>query len=250
MQRLMSDPVRHPFKLLNMQYRMHPEISLYPNQTFYKGELQDSQYISKSHSVVDQLKTHHRRNLWFETYLFIDIGDGAEERERGESGSLRNIKEADGICKIIGDHILPSKSLPFMSIVVLSFYSAQVRYIQKELNSKGLTSSTNWSVRAMTVDSFQGSEADIVLISFVRSNRDNSVGFLKEFQRLNVALTRARHMLLLLGSSSTMEHCGMPNLRDLIVDARSRGRLINFPANSTKKTRFTSANSAKKSRFT
>jgi hypothetical protein len=105
-------------------------------------------------------------------------------------------------------------------------------------------------VRVVTVDSFQGSEADVVIVSFVRSNAHGDVGFLRAFQRLNVALTRARHLLLCVGSASTLE--GPPGanaaaaaggdggggtdgdttndpryyLRRLVADARDRGRLF------------------------
>ena len=229
MQRLMSKAVNHPYKVLNVQYRMHPEISLFPNNTFYKGDLLDSESVINRPSPAQVLKNHGKKTKWIEKYLFIDVSESAEEREKGENGSFRNVKEAESICEVICKCLLTSDSMPPISIVVLSFYSAQVRYIQKEFQKLGISSISFCSVQVMTVDSFQGSEADIVLISFVRSNSENTVGFLKDFQRLNVALTRAKHMLLLLGSSKTMEHCGVSTLKDLIVDARARGRLINFP---------------------
>lgn len=232
MQRLMSNDVNHPFKLLNVQYRMHPEISVFPNNTFYKGFLRDSESVLSRPSPAHVLKNHNQHTKWIERYLFVNVRKGIEERERGDSGSFRNVEEAESICKVISSCLLTSDCMPSMSIVVLSFYSAQVRYIKTALQRTGIISSCNCSVQAMTVDSFQGSEADIVLISFVRSNRDNTVGFLKDFQRLNVALTRAKHILLLFGSTATVEHCGLSTLRDLVVDARTRRRLIDFPKNN------------------
>ena len=229
MQRLMSKEVNHPFKLLDVQYRMHPEISLFPNNTFYKGELLDSESVVNRPSPVCILKNHNQQTKWIEKYLFVNISKGTEERERGDSGSFRNVEEAESICKVISGCLLTSGRMPPLSIVVLSFYSAQVRCIRTALQRLGISSTSALAVQVMTVDSFQGSEADIVLISFVRSNRDNTVGFLKDFQRLNVALTRAKHMLLLFGSTTTMEHCGLSILRDLIMDARARCRLIEFP---------------------
>jgi superfamily I DNA and/or RNA helicase len=73
----------------------------------------------------------------------------------------------------------------------------------------------------------QGSEADVVVVSFVRSNARGSVGFLADFQRLNVALTRARHHLVLVGDASFLESSGSsPDLIALVTDARRRGRVV------------------------
>lgn len=102
-----------------------------------------------------------------------------------------------------------------LSVCVLTFYNAQVKCIKNAM--KGLT-----DVSVMTVDSFQGSEADIILISFVRSNSKNHVGFLQDFQRLNVALTRAKRLLVLFGSGSTLENSGVSFLKELVDDVKLR----------------------------
>jgi len=107
------------------------------------------------------------------------------------------------------------------SICVLTFYNAQVLCIKNILRDRG-------DVSVMTVDSFQGSEADIVLISFVRANPKNRVGFLKDFQRLNVALTRAKHLLALFGSGSTLENSGVESLSGLVIDAKIRRKYFSW----------------------
>jgi superfamily I DNA and/or RNA helicase len=81
-------------------------------------------------------------------------------------------------------------------------------------------------VKVLTVDSFQGSEMDIVILSFVRSNPTNKVGFLSDFSRINVAVTRAKHILLCVGNARTLEYCGLPFLAEMINDARRRGKLV------------------------
>jgi senataxin len=80
----------------------------------------------------------------------------------------------------------------------------------------------------MTVDSFQGSEADIVFLSLVRSNNKNKIGFLDDPQRLNVALTRAKYKLLLFGSYSTLENCKSKNLMKLVLNAKIRSVFHDF----------------------
>ena len=107
------------------------------------------------------------------------------------------------------------------SICILTFYSAQVQAIQYELKSAGVGAA---SARVMTVDSFQGSEADIIFISFVRSNQHNRIGFLKDFQRLNVALTRAKYLLMVFGSAKSLENSGNCDLRNLSLNAKERNR--------------------------
>lgn len=111
------------------------------------------------------------------------------------------------------------------TMVVITFYSAQVACLQQELLSGGVDSHT---VRVLTVDSFQGSEADIVILSFVRSNSENRVGFVQDFQRLNVALTRAKHLLLAVGSAHTLQNSNVTFLNQLIVDAKLRNKLFDF----------------------
>ena len=86
-------------------------------------------------------------------------------------------------------------------VCVITFYSGQVLCINRALRTSGLGRD---GVRVMTVDSFQGSECDVVLLSFVRSNIRGNVGFVKDFQRLNVALTRARHLLVCVGCAQTL----------------------------------------------
>lgn len=97
-------------------------------------------------------------------------------------------------------------------------------------------------LRVMTVDSFQGSECDVVILSFVRSNARGSVGFVSNFQRLNVALTRAKHLLISVGCANTLQRVtkktglisqvdeGTQHLAEIIRDAKVRNRLFLEPS--------------------
>lgn len=85
-------------------------------------------------------------------------------------------------------------------VCVITFYAGQVLCINRALERAGM----GGGMRVMTVDSFQGSECDVVILSFVRSNARGSVGFVKGYQRLNVALTRAKHLLICVGCAETL----------------------------------------------
>lgn len=100
------------------------------------------------------------------------------------------------------------------NISIITFYSAQVQTIRKLAPGCGTT--------VATVDSYQGSEADIVLVSLVRSNRSGDVGFVKDYQRLNVALTRAKHCCILIGNANTLATSKSDDLKALVADAKER----------------------------
>ena len=114
---------------------------------------------------------------------------------------------------------------------MITFYAGQVLCINRALRASGLGGE---GLRVMTVDSFQGSECDVVLLSFVRSNARGSVGFVKDFQRLNVALTRAKHLLVCVGCAQTLLSDGKnlkgngdhSHLSNIITDAKQRDRLF------------------------
>ncbi len=107
---------------------------------------------------------------------------------------------------------------------ILTFYAAQVHEIKRTLAIHHLKLSTE--VKIMTVDGFQGSECDIIIVSFVRNNLQSNVGFVSDFQRLNVSLTRAKYLLILIGSVQTFESSDCSELKNLIQDARDRNRII------------------------
>ena len=90
----------------------------------------------------------------------------------------------------------------------------------------------------MTVDGFQGSEADIIILSFVRSNRQNLIGFLNDFKRLNVAMTRAKQNLVMLGDAETLENSDCKDLQKLIGDLRKRNSIIDENLMTTRCTMF------------
>ena len=168
-------------------------------------------------------------------YSFLNI-DGREARSHNES--IYNMKEAEAVTELIQSIAIQSasKDVNWSSpekIRIITFYQAQVSTIQRLLKKK-LPGGEN--VTVATVDSSQGSEADIVIISFVRSSdrigsaHHTTAGFLADDRRLNVALTRAKYQLVCVGNASSLEKSGVATLEALVDNARNRNCIVNFEA--------------------
>jgi superfamily I DNA and/or RNA helicase len=113
---------------------------------------------------------------------------------------------------------------------VITFYSAQVHQIKKSLRSctAGGSVAASSRIHVMSVDGFQGSEKDIIIVSFVRCNDHSEVGFVNDFQRLNVSLTRAKYLLILVGCLRTLEESNSVELQNLVHDAKARKRVCSY----------------------
>ncbi|XP_022642994.1 probable helicase MAGATAMA 3 isoform X1 [Vigna radiata var. radiata] len=202
--------------LLNVQYRMHPSISLFPNKEFYEEQLSDAPFVRE----ID----YNRRFLegkMYASYSFINIAKGKEQKP-GRGHGWKNMAEAAAVCKIIEsleNEFLRSKKK--VSIGIISPYNGQVSEIQERIKHQNLVSDPNFSVSVRSVDGFQGGEEDIIIISTVRSNGNGNIGFLDNRQRANVALTRARHCLWILGNEKTLSSSDSL-WRNLVNDAKER----------------------------
>ncbi|CAD6259771.1 unnamed protein product [Miscanthus lutarioriparius] len=205
--------------LLNIQYRMSPCISIFPNAKFYERKILDGPNVHSSSYNKDYTC------LPFGSYTFINITDGREEKE-GAGNSWRNLVEVAVVLHLI-QTIFKSwkKTGQGISIGVVSPYSSQVAAIKDKLGKKYDTSD-GFHVRVKSIDGFQGEEDDIIILSTVRSNGRGAVGFLDDNQRANVALTRARHCLWILGNANTLHKSGTV-WTDLVVDAQRRNCIIN-----------------------
>lgn len=205
-----------PTVLLNEQYRMHTQISLWPSQYVYDGKLLNSSVVSER---PDSFWHVHPT---FAPCKMFDL-PGSVEKSCPVSGSTFNELEASVIVSILTRF---SKEFTFsedISIGVITFYKAQKALIEEKLLRKGILSMGNIRlarhlvISVNTVDSFQGQERDIIIISTVRSNLCHKIGFTNDMRRLNVALTRARHSLWVVINSETfsqdttwhslIEHC-------------------------------------------
>ncbi|MCD7459032.1 hypothetical protein HAX54_039847 [Datura stramonium] len=205
----------HSKHLLSIQYRMHPSISQFPNSTFYHKQIRDAPNVKH--------KSYEKRYLsgrCFGPYSFINVPLGKEERD-DVGHSRTNMVEVALVMKIV--HTLFkawSDSRKKLSIGVISPYAAQVLAIQGKLGRR-YDSLEGFEVKVRSVDGFQGGEEDVIIISTVRSNSRGSIGFLSSFQRTNVALTRARHCLWILGNDLTLLKSNSV-WAALVLDAKDR----------------------------
>jgi superfamily I DNA and/or RNA helicase len=194
--------------LLNTQYRMHPDILRFPNQAFYGSRIQsDKSLVDREPKVRFPVK-------------FVDVADmSVEEREQT---SWRNQYEAASIKHLLVNNediltVLHSATSP--RIIVITPYQAQVQLLRKELKKfKKFQSNVDIS----TVDNFQGQEADVVIVSTVRTTR---AAFL-DANRVNVALTRAKLVLRIVGDSSLFAKLTLSPLKQLLDYARHHGLLF------------------------
>jgi superfamily I DNA and/or RNA helicase len=175
--------------LLNTQYRMNERIMYFSNYYFYQNKLEAHQ------SVRDRLLKVFQNN----PVEFIDTaGCGFEEKENAESQSLFNPDEAELLNKHLEN--LCNDLIEHTTIGIISPYREQVNYLKDYISV-----SNDFAYLSIdTIDSFQGRESDIVYISLVRSNEKGVIGFLKDYRRLNVALTRAKLKLVVIGDSATL----------------------------------------------
>ncbi|KAL6567847.1 hypothetical protein OROGR_001515 [Orobanche gracilis] len=211
----------HRKHLLNVQYRMHPSISLFPNNEFYAKQIMDGR------NVTD--KAYDKRFLkkkLFGSYSFINVTHGKEELDNRKS--WKNIMEVSVVAAILSR--LSKESIKLKQKVrvgCLSPYRGQVLAIQESL---GKTYSTDpyemFSVNVRSVDGFQGGEEDVVIMSTVRCNGNGSVGFLDNRNRTNVALTRARYCMWIVGDSATLLNSGSV-WKKLVTNAQDRGSYYN-----------------------
>ncbi|CAK9141766.1 unnamed protein product [Ilex paraguariensis] len=188
----------HSKHLLNMQYRMHPSISIFPNSNFYFNQILDAPRVKSKHYERQYLPAP-----MFGPYSFINVVGGKEELD-DVGHSQRNMVEVAIAMKIVQSlYKAWNASKTKLSIGVVSPYAAQVVTIQDKLGRK-YENLDGFAVKVKSIDGFQGGEEDIIIISTVRSNKGGSIGFMSSPQRTNVALTRARHCLWILGDERTL----------------------------------------------
>ncbi|KAJ7253012.1 P-loop containing nucleoside triphosphate hydrolase protein [Mycena haematopus] len=195
-------------RMLQVQYRMHSDICAFPSKTLYASKLTSSPDVA-SHLLRDLPETHadsvdDEKEILATPVVFFDTA-GCEYFERlegdNDEGSRCNENEAtvvkNWVDKLVGAGVQPAK------IAVISPYQAQVTLLTSLIRPQ-----YGSELEIGTVDGMQGREKDAIIISLVRSNETREVGFLKEKRRLNVAMTRAKRHLCVVGDSATVCYGG------------------------------------------
>jgi superfamily I DNA and/or RNA helicase len=201
--------------LLDVQYRMHPVLREYPSARFYDDRLKDGCSASERPSPAGILWPD-----WDHPFAFIPIS-GVEDEEQ-EGGSRSNPIEAARIYDLVQGLLLPGDVHP-SEIGIITPYSGQVRALSDIFDSnKGREEGGQFAgLEINSVDGYQGREKDVIIFSAVRSNPDGVVGFLSDQRRLNVAITRAKRGLIVVGDPQTLRYD--PTWRSWLDWAEERG---------------------------
>ena len=196
--------------LLKMQYRMNEEIMRFSSDWFYGNQVESAPEV-KYRSILDL----DIPMSWIDTSEFSENSEFSDssdisfkEQFVGESFGRINKAEAELTLLVLEQYfqkigkqrILDER----LDVGVISPYRAQVQYLRRLFKKKEFFKPYRSLISVNTVDGFQGQERDIILISLVRANDEGQIGFLRDLRRMNVAITRARMKLIILGDASTM----------------------------------------------
>ena len=204
--------------LLKIQYRMNEEIMRFSSDWFYHGEVESAPQIKyrsilEDDSPITWIDTSNEENQV--TIEGDDVASGEKrddinfhEQFVGESFGRINKAEADLTLLTLAEYLTQVGKRRVLEesidVGIISPYRAQVQYLKRLLKKYEFFKPYRRLISVNTVDGFQGQERDVILISLVRSNDEGQIGFLKDLRRMNVAMTRARMKLIILGDKSTM----------------------------------------------
>ncbi|GFH27097.1 uncharacterized protein HaLaN_25360, partial [Haematococcus lacustris] len=212
-----------PSTLLGVQYRAHPLLSEFPSARFYAGAVQSGVKPDDRPQLTPPFPpgkgaAGHPPLVFFH--------DGSSKEEPGDSGkSYTNEGQATLVARIVTS-LVKSHDVQPSSIGCISFYAAQVSLIKSLLHqpNEGMM-----AVQVASVDGFQGQEKDVIVISTVRSNSGGNIGFLKDPRRLNVAITRAKRLLVVVGNKATLTAGGCPHWKAWMEYLEDKGWVLPVP---------------------
>lgn len=189
-------------RLLNVQYRMNETLMRFSSDWFYGGELQAAPSV-RNRSILEYLD---RPLVWINVGGEAETDENVQEDREGES--ILNREEAE--YTIAALHLYIEKvtarrvKAERIDFAIISPYKAQVRLLRQLLKRDVFLKPFRRQVSINTVDAFQGQERDVVIISMVRANEQGNIGFLSDLRRMNVAITRARYKVIIVGHADTL----------------------------------------------
>jgi len=207
------------YTLLSEQYRMHPSISAFPSWRFYRGELKNA--VTDAERRLPQ-GLPFRSNLAFLHVDAVEASGGASKKNPEEAACVSWLYD-----------LVMEAGISGADIGIISPYGAQVTEIRAWLPQSART-----VTQVSTVDAFQGSEREVIILSLVRANRRGDVGFVADWRRLNVALTRAKRLCVVIGHIPTWLSSNSGLIRDWLgfhrigradVRAFRAGGLVSLP---------------------
>ena len=183
---------------LRTQYRMHPAIGHLISTVFYDGALENGVSAKERALVADWMPA-------VVTWLSTSSLPNRAETRRGES--YENAAEVDIVARVLGnlETRMESRRQAMVVVGVIAGYSAQVARLATRVDPDNQELWRRLRIEIATVDAFQGRECDVVIYSTVRSNKERRIGFLRDYRRVNVALSRARQQLVIVGDDHMME---------------------------------------------
>lgn len=184
--------------LLRVQYRMNEQIMRFSSYWFYGGLVESAPQV-RHRGILD----------YDDPIMWVDTSEaGAREEFVGESFGRINKAEAELTLSTLQEYFTKIGRRRILEeridVGVISPYRAQVQYLRRLIRKREFFKPYRGCLTVNTVDGFQGQERDIILISLVRSNDEGQIGFLSDLRRMNVAITRARMKLIILGDTHTM----------------------------------------------
>lgn len=184
--------------LLTVQYRMHPDIMRFSSDWFYQGRLTAAPGV-QMRGAID----YDSALIWFDTrtceWLEAEQHDGTSRYNRDEALFL--VQQLEAYVDTMAVRKIMDERIDFG---VISPYQAQIRILRKLINRSQKLRPVRRHITVQTVDAFQGQERDVIVISLVRANDSGQIGFLQDLRRMNVALTRARHKVMIIGNGETL----------------------------------------------
>ena len=204
-------------ELLNIQYRMNRDIMAFPSRWFYGGKLQAAPEAAERQ--VSPLDT---------PLMWLDTSAMASAERQGRGMSLSNSEEARLVIHTLRDYVdmispqrIENERIDFG---IITPYRGQARLIRRLLRLQHYFRRLRRQITVGTVDGFQGQERDVIVISLVRDNQDGNIGFLRDLRRMNVAITRARMKLIIIGNVQTLSRHRF--YRELAEHIRRHGELV------------------------
>ena len=219
---------RHPrcVSLLDTQYRMNRQIMAFSSKWFYDGRLKAAPEAADR--LVSPLDT---------PLMWLDTSQISAEEHSGRGHSLSNAQEARLVIHTLRDYIemispqkIESERTDF---AIITPYRGQARLIRRLLKLQHFFRRLRRQISVGTVDGFQGQERDVVLISLVRDNAQGSIGFLRDLRRMNVAMTRARMKLIIVGNADVLGRHRF--YRELVEHIKEHGEFIEIKPDTDEK---------------